>query len=320
MSGNMEMTTQQLYRYFRGEAGRDEAALIDAWLGESAENRRLFMEARMEYETLVMNADREKSAKGAKSRKRVKVLIWAVSNVAAAAVLFVLAAVFAEHKVTERLASQEITVEVPFGQRMRITLPDSTVVDLNSGTELRYPAVFTGKERLVKVDGEAMFHVTHNEEMPFIVNTFAADVKVLGTVFNVYADSQEDEFSTSLVDGKVMVTVADAPEYRYYLVPAQTLSVRNGEVSVENMLDLQVNYWTEGLINIRGMSFDDLMRRFEKAYGVDIVIQRDKMPDIDCTSGEVRVSEGIDHALKVLQHIADFKYHRDNSTGIIYIR
>ena len=231
-----------------------------------------------------------------------------------------LAAVFAEHKVTERLASQEITVEVPFGQRMRITLPDSTVVDLNSGTELRYPAVFTGKERLVKVDGEAMFHVTHNEEMPFIVNTFAADVKVLGTVFNVYADSQEDEFSTSLVDGKVMVTVADAPEYRYYLVPAQTLSVRNGEVSVENMLDLQVNYWTEGLINIRGMSFDDLMRRFEKAYGVDIVIQRDKMPDIDCTSGEVRVSEGIDHALKVLQHIADFKYHRDNSTGIIYIR
>ena len=68
------------------------------------------------------------------------------------------------------------------------------------------------------------------------------------------------------------------------------------------------------------MSFDDLMRRFEKAYGVDIVIQRDKMPDIDCTSGEVRVSEGIDHALKVLQHIADFKYHRDNSTGIIYIR
>ena len=165
-----------------------------------------------------------------------------------------------------------------------------------------------------------MFHVTHNEEMPFIVNTFAADVKVLGTVFNVYADSQEDEFSTSLVDGKVMVTVADAPEYRYYLVPAQTLSVRNGEVSVENMLDLQVNYWTEGLINIRGMSFDDLMRRFEKAYGVDIVIQRDKMPDIDCTSGEVRVSEGIDHALKVLQHVADFKYHRDNSTGIIYIR
>ena len=67
MSGNMEMTTQQLYRYFRGEAGRDEAALIDAWLGESAENRRLFMEARMEYETLVMNADREKSAKGSRS-------------------------------------------------------------------------------------------------------------------------------------------------------------------------------------------------------------------------------------------------------------
>ena len=160
MSGNMEMTTQQLYRYFRGEAGKDEAARIDAWLGESVENRRQFMEVRMEYETLVMNARPEKSAEGTKRRKGVRGLIWAVSNVAAAAVLFVLAAVFAEHKVTERLASQEITVEVPFGQRMRITLPDSTVVDLNSGTELRYPAVFTGKERLVKVDGEAMFHVT----------------------------------------------------------------------------------------------------------------------------------------------------------------
>jgi hypothetical protein len=31
-------------------------------------------------------------------------------------------------------------------------------------------------------------------------------------------------------------------------------------------------------------------------------------PSIEGLSGELRVAEGIEHALKVLQHVVDFKY------------
>ena len=314
----MTMDTKQIYRYLRGEATEAEKQALDRWVGESDANRRLYRETRLEYEFLIMNASG--SRKGQRKSRRWTAVAVAVANVAAAALFFVSAAYLAEKKVAERFASQEVTVDIPAGQRMTITLPDSTVVDLNSGTRLTYPAVFTGGDRLVKVDGEAMFHVSHDEDKSFIVNTFAADIKVLGTEFNVYADSREEVFSTSLVNGRVMVTVASDPDMEYYLVPDHTLSLRDGKVYIEDMLDRQVNYWTEGLINISGMSFSDLMRRFSRAYGVEIVIQREEMPDLGCTSGEIRVSDGIDHALKVLQHIADFTYRRDSGTGIIYIR
>ena len=314
----MIMDKEQIYKYLKGKATEAEKQALDRWVGESDTNRRLYREARLEYEFLVMNASGGRDVK--RKSRRWTVAAVAVANVAAIALFFVFAAYLAERRVAERFASQVVTVDVPAGQRMTITLPDSTVVDLNSGTRLTYPAVFAGGDRLVKVDGEAMFHVSHDEERPFIVNTFAADIKVLGTEFNVYADSREGVFSTSLVEGRVMVTVGADPGMEYYLVPDHTLSLRDGKVYIEDMLDLQVNYWTEGLINIRGMAFMDLMRRFERAYGVEIVVQREKMPELGCTSGEIRVSDGIDHALRVLQHIADFSYMRDSGTGVIYIR
>lgn len=314
----MIMDKEQIYKYLKGKATEAEKQALDRWVGESDTNRRLYREARLEYEFLVMNASGGRDVK--RKSRRWTVAAVAVANVAAIALFFVFAAYLAERRVAERFASQEVTVDVPAGQRMTITLPDSTVVDLNSGTRLTYPAVFAGGDRLVKVDGEAMFHVSHDEERPFIVNTFAADIKVLGTEFNVYADSREGVFSTSLVEGRVMVTVGADPGMEYYLVPDHTLSLKDGKVYIEDMLDLQVNYWTEGLINIRGMAFMDLMRRFERAYGVEIVVQREKMPELGCTSGEIRVSDGIDHALRVLQHIADFSYMRDSGTGVIYIR
>ena len=49
-----------------------------------------------------------------------------------------------------------------------------------------------------------------------------------------------------------------------------------------------------------------LMERFEKVYGVHIILKAS--PSIEGLSGELRVSEGIEHALKVLQHVVDFQY------------
>lgn len=48
----------------------------------------------------------------------------------------------------------------------------------------------------MKLSGEAMFNVEHDAAHPFIVETFACDVEVLGTKFNVTADELTHDFTT----------------------------------------------------------------------------------------------------------------------------
>ena len=68
------------------------------------------------------------------------------------------------------------------------------------------------------------------------------------------------------------------------------------------------------------MPFDQLMQRFEKAYSIKITIDRNTLPEIDLQSGKIRVSDGIDYALHVLQQVADFTYSHDEEENEIVIR
>lgn len=58
----------------------------------------------------------------------------------------------------------------------------------------------------MKISGEAMFDVEHDADHPFVVETFACDVEVLGTKFDVEAEPDEGIFSTALLRGSVKVS------------------------------------------------------------------------------------------------------------------
>ena len=60
--------------------------------------------------------------------------------------------------------------------------------------------------------------------------------------------------------------------------------------------------------------------KFEKLYDVRIVYRCQTMPVIEFSSGKIRVADGIDHALRVLQHVSKFDYERDEQSNIIYIK
>ena len=80
-----------------------------------------------------------------------------------------------------------------------------TLSTMHSAKGLEYPVVF-GKTRSVKLSGEALFDVAPDRKHPFIVQTFASDIRVLGTKFNVLADAERGEFTTTLIEGQVQVT------------------------------------------------------------------------------------------------------------------
>jgi len=113
------------------------------------------------------------------------------------------------------------------GSRTQIQLPDGSVVRLNSSSSLTYDKNFGKNIREVSLTGEAFFEVTKDSSHPFIIHTNVIDIKVVGTAFNVKSYPNETNTETSLIRGKVEVTVKNRSNEKIYLEPNEKLVVAN---------------------------------------------------------------------------------------------
>lgn len=321
------MTDELLFRYFSNEASAEEVAQIEQWLDEDPARQSEFDSAHYLFNAMILHSDElsKMTTPGAlekTSRKsKVRRLVYRYAAAAAAVVIAGLSGVFVEREINyNKMTAQTNVLEVPAGQRMSVTLSDGTQVQLNGNSRIEYPVIFSRKQRNVKLSGEAFFEVTHDEKHPFIVETFASKVEVLGTRFNVYADEASEYFSTALVDGKVKVTTNDETAEQVVLAPDEMVKFVNNHLVVTKVDAENLISWTEGYVNLADTDFESLMRRFENVYGVKIVIERETMPEIGYKSGKIRVSEGVNFALKLLQHECKFTYTENYETNTITIR
>lgn len=197
-------------------------------------------------------------------------------------------------------------IESPTGQHVRLTLHDGTTVELNSKSKISYPALFIGKERRVRLEGEAMFEVTHNASQPFIVETYACDVEVHGTHFNVIADKNTQEFSTALFEGSVTVRNKINDE-EILMEPNTVVNLRNGHLHLGALNDRDDYLWTDGIISFGGDNFEQIVDKLRRYFDVEIEIQREELPEIKYKRLKIRTSEGLDHILRVLQRSSDLR-------------
>ncbi len=85
-------------------------------------------------------------------------------------------------------------------------LPDGTTVALNSNSQIKFPKKFEKDVREITLTGEAFFDVTPNAAKPFIIHAGDAQVKVLGTSFNVRAYPENESVEVVVKTGKVQVS------------------------------------------------------------------------------------------------------------------
>ena len=176
----------------------------------------------------------------------------------------------------EKLISQEYRVSAEKGERSTLILPDGTKVILNSSSTISYQASFQKENRLVHLSGEAYFEVTRDSEgCPFIVRTDAADIKVLGTSFNVCSNPGDDFFETSLVRGSVEILPAQKNCKKMILKPNQ--KVRLNKLTNQWVLsntDLWMETaWRRGDLVFRSQPLSSVIERLESYYGVTIQIE-----------------------------------------------
>lgn len=307
------MDKELLYKYFAGKAESSERTEVRRWVESSPENKEEFMGERRIYDlTSILGPEFE----AAKVEKPSMWRRW-VGRVAAAAVL--VSATLGVDYVIDSARVDEVpmqTLVVPPGQRLNLTLADGTSVWLNSATTLRYPGVFRGKERHIEVDGEAFLTVAHNSEQPFTVGTSSGEIRVTGTVFNVDAYSASTEFDVELVEGSVEFTGQDRT---FAIRGGQTLSrLADGSFGVRNVSNTTPD-WVEGIVCFDQLTLREILKRFEKYYGVNIIYQ-DSLCAGQRYSGKFYLEDGAEHALNVLRHDLDFAYESDRDFHTIKIK
>src|SRR5690606_10725982 len=126
-----------------------------------------------------------------------------------------------EGSLSARQANTEtLALSTPRGSHYEVILGDGTKVWLNSNTQIRYPSVFANDKRILEVlSGEVYLEVAHNEKVPFHVAVNGQDIEVLGTEFNVNANSIEKTITT-LVNGSVKVKKKNGKDH-IILVPGE---------------------------------------------------------------------------------------------------
>lgn len=317
------MTPDLLYKFVENAASDAETEQVLDWLdADPAHQRELDEIDRALAASILHETDiRLHSRAGKQKRIRLwrRITRYAAEMAAVVAIAIGLSWWLMEERMDE-WSHQTITLEVPKGHYMNMKLQDGTTVWLNSGSALEYPPIFDRGERRVKISGEAMFDVEHNAAQPFIVETFACDIKVLGTKFNVVAYRDENLFSTTVLRGSVGVTNRLTADEQFVLGVHDKVWLADKHLKSETIKDLDDFLWTEGVISIKRLSFEELMMKFEKIFGVEIIIDRNPMPVINYNRGKVRISDGINSALRLLQLASDFEYSYDEEAGTIIIQ
>lgn len=314
------MNKELLYKFFEGTASVEQGMKIKAWMEASAENEQAFYKERKTFDAILLNSYRSDAApqrRAASLFKKTMAASW--FRMAAVVMLTLLISHLYEQYRAGYIMEKMNTVSVPAGQRANIILPDGTNVWLNARTTLQYPSDFGRRQRTVILNGEAYFDVTENKKKPFVVQTKLYHVEVLGTRFNVDAYSGEEGFETALMQGRVKVTSAAHPSRSIDLSPEQKVYLKDGKLHLTAIRDHGPYRWKEGLICFKDAPFRDMMKDFEKYYGIKIEIHNKNVLKYYFT-GKFRQSDGIDYALRVLQNDIRFTFEKDNDKQIIYIR
>jgi transmembrane sensor len=162
------------------------------------------------------------------------------------------------------------TISTPRGGQYQIELPDGSQVWLNAASSLHFPTAFAGKERRVEIMGEVYFEVAKNADKPFIVTVNGAEVRVLGTHFNVMAYGDEAALKTTLLEGSIKFVNRSITNM---LKPGQQSQLaKDGQVKVISGIDAnEVLAWKNGIFDFEGADIESITRQLSRWYDVEVV-------------------------------------------------
>lgn len=168
-------------------------------------------------------------------------------------------------------------IHAPLGESRQVTLPDSSVIWLKSGSDLFCPERFSGGQRKVFLSGELYAEITKDPLHPFVIDMDGSTLEVYGTSFGLKAYPDSDIIEVSLVTGsvKTLVHAGDGNTYQNALRPGERLRVsrKSGGYTLTSFNpEYYIPFKDKRLFAFDNLPLSEIIERLEEGFGVDIVL------------------------------------------------
>lgn len=293
---NSSQHIQLITRILSGNANAADKANLDEWLAMSTENQNEFqsyqniweivgrVESKAHFDTneswsklntmiSCIESSQDDDSISSMGSKRTSVTIGFYLKRIAAVFVLAFGLYFLIHQFNQ---PQMLSVDSIGLAQFTTDLPDGTQVSLNKTSKITYPEKFDGSERRISFNGEALFQVAHNPEMPMIIETDNLRVKVLGTTFDLINYPESNEILLYLQEGKVLFYSVDPTNgsvvEQIVLTPGQ-IGVYNkatNEISKDLFESNNFLAWQTGVLEFDKTPLADVFSILEKTYGIEI--------------------------------------------------
>ncbi len=165
---------------------------------------------------------------------------------------------------------------------LAIVLPDHSEVILDKGARFSYKTSLLGSfNRTVKIEGRGHFHITRNEEHPFIVRTSTADIKVLGTKFTVSAFDIRSQIL--LEEGKIEVFSKETNETILLSQSGEQIIISDRGVDKHNTVKSKLYMsWMKNRLEFNNCTVDDALEFLSDTWNLNVVLN-------DSVSGNIKL-------------------------------
>lgn len=187
-----------------------------------------------------------------------------------------------------------LTASTARGQTYAFTLPDGTKVWLNADSKITFAQPFVKKTRQVFLEGEAYFEVSKNKNVPFVVNSEAQKIEVLGTHFNVSTYKDDEVKLTTLLEGSIAINST-------LLKPNEQASQKHGNISIQAVDASMSIDWIKGKFTCKNEPLVGIMKSIARWYDVDVVFENDQLKQ-KTFSGSISRYENIASLLEGLKY------------------
>lgn len=307
-----------LNKRFAGQITPEESAILDEWLGQSAENEqfakdmhRIWAHAEGYGKTFAPNLEADFQKVRAKIQApapvQLRVSLGQKLMRAAAVLIFALSAVWGWKQYAGSDSAAILVSSETIGNQSA-ALPDGSKYWLREGGQLSYTKAWNGKERRVKLQGEAYFEVQHDPAHPFKVELEnGGTVEVLGTQFDV---RQAENQTTVLVrSGKVRFSPTAQTTGPVLTANQKAVFDHNAaQVRIETLQSLNELAWQTGGLEFVNTPLDQVVSDLERYYGVKIALRNPAMSH--CPHSAPLTSQPIDKVLETLALTHQLKVRR----------
>lgn len=296
-----------LTRSLSGEATpREEEALQD-WISESEENRAFYRQIRTAWredpspvsdapflydyqrglnrlQKKISRSEQKRTSRHRRwiARRNRRIRHYALSMAAMLLVVVMTSVSYITHQYYEEpLLFSYATND--FEQRL-ITLPDGSVVRLNSDSRLDVDADYIDGSREVRLTGEAYFDVEGNPEQPFLISVGDAVVHVIGTEFNV---KEGEQVMVAVTEGVVSFRHQELDNRSAALLtPGHlgVLSTSGRDVRIEETPVENYTSWMNGHLRFEQMPFEQVLSQLERIYDVQYNVNSDEISHLQLTA------------------------------------